>query len=439
VSSVYAADSGVRRLATYGEQGLLTTETAPASTRNLAAGWMAASAERSSLVCVFDVTAAQDGYLDPHARSLTWNYLRLTLPPGGAWETTAVLAAAPLPEVEYADRDLAVQAALDKTGDNYRLIVTSAPLAAGVPAHLSARVVDYGGNQLAAVSPPAPATFPEPGARFITDLDLVSPLGKHTVELFNDPRGNRPDPGIQGASEVQYRPTLPARVLRLPDIGDLRGQIGQSNAVLWAQGIWFQYYPLAPPLQQAGLRVESLDGAAGFPEEVEELAAYRLVILNNLGAAQLTSAARAALSQYVRAGGRLLVLGGSLSLGNALTTGTDLEDLLPATLSGPFDTVRLTGAEQLLHPVKGSGLGPLPWTDQPRLYWRHRITPRPEATVVALAGKAPVLLEWPCGRGRVMLYAGTVEGEAGAGETAVWAWPGWSGLWEMLVTRLLAP
>ena len=439
VSTVYGADAGVRRLATYGDQGLLTAETAPASTRNLAAGWMAASAEQSSLVCVFDVTAAQDGYLDPKARSLSWNYLRLTLPPGGAWETTAWLAVRPLSEVEYADRNLAVQAALDKTGDNYRLTVTSALLTATSVLHLSARVVDYGGNQLAAVSAEAPATFPEPGARFITDLDLSSPLGKRTVELFNDPRGNRPDPGIQGASEVQYRPTVPARVLRLPDIGDLRGQIGQSSAALWAKGIWFQYYPLDAPLQKAGLRVESLDGAAGFPEEVEELAAYRLVILNNLGAAQLTPAARAALAQYVRAGGRLLVLGGSLGLGNALTTGTDLEDLLPATLSGPFDTVRLSGDDQLLHPVKGSGLGPLPWTDRPRLYWCHRVTPRPEATLLALAGKAPVLLEGPYGRGRVRLYAGTVEGEAGAGETAAWAWAGWPQLWEMMVSGLLAP
>ncbi len=437
VSTVCAAEAGVRRLATYGDKGLLSTETDATSTRNLAAGWMAASTEKSSLVCVFDVTAAQDGYLNPQARSLVWNYLRLTLPPGGAWETQAWLASVPLPEVEYADRNVAVQAALSKQGDRYALAVGAAALGTPPTQLARAQVVDYGGGELAEATTAKPALFPEPDARFITKLILQSGQIPYTVELFNDPRGSTP--GIQGASEVQYRPTVPARVLRLPDLGDLRGQIAQSHTVLWAKGIWFQYYPLEAPLQKAGLSVESLDGGPGFPEEAEELAAYRMVVLNNLGAAQLTAAARAALSQYVRAGGRLLVLGGSLGLGNALTKGTDLEGMLPVELSGPFDTVPLTGDAQLFHPVRGSGLGPLPWPHQPRLYWRHQITPRPEATAIALAGTEPVLLEWPFGRGKVLLYAGTIEGEAKRGEVAVWDWAGWPGLWEMMVEKLLSP
>jgi hypothetical protein len=101
--------------------------------------------------------------------------------------------------------------------------------------------------------------------------------------------------------------------------------------------------------------------------------------------------------------------------------------------------VRLRGEDQLLHPVKGSGLGSLPWTDRPRVYWRHRVTPRPEATAIALAGKEPVLLEWAYGRGKVLLYAGTVEGDPQPGEVGVWEWKGWPGLWEMMVGRVLAP
>lgn len=439
VSTVYNADAGVRRLATYGDGGLLVTETDPASTRNLAAGWMAASTEKSSLVCVFDVTASQDGYLDPKSRSLSWNYLRLTLPPGGTWETTAWLAPVPLAEVQYADRFVAVQAALTREAGAYRLAVGATPLLAWPTGRLTASVVDYGGAKIAEATAQQPASFPEPESRFITNLHLASLGGTYTVELFNDPRGSRPDPGIQGAPEVQYRPTVPARVLRLPEVGDLGGQIGQSSTGLWAKGMWFQYYPLEAALRKAGLRVESLDGGGGFPEEVEELVAYRLVILNNLGAAHLTPAARAALSQYVRAGGRLLVLGGSLGLGNALTRGTDLEEMLPVALGGAFEVQPLTGDQQLLHPVRGSGLGPLPWAEQPRLYWKHAVTPRPEATAIALAGTEPVLLERTWGHGKVLLYAGTVEGEAKPGEVPVWEWAGWAGLWEMMVERLVQP
>jgi uncharacterized membrane protein len=435
VSTVCAADAGVRRLATYGENGLLTADTAPASTRNLAAGWMAASTEKSSLVCVFDVTAAQDGALDPRSRSLAWNYLRLTLPPGGSWETSAWLAAVSLGEVEYADRQSAVQAALGKAGDRYTLTLADAPVTGADSPRVRAQVVDYGGVKLAEGTAAQPVVFPEPSGRFITDLILQPGKLPYTVELFNDPRGNTP--GIQGASEMQYRPTVPARVLRLPDLGDLSGQIAAGNRVLWAKGIWFQDYPLDAPLKQAGLTVESLDVAAGFPEEAEELAAFRAIVLCNVGATHLTAPARAALSQYVRGGGRLLVLGGSLSLGNALSTGTDLEDLLPVKLGGPFETYALAGEAQLLHPVRGSGLGALPWTDNPRVYWRHRVTLREGATPLALAGAEPVLVEGVFGRGKVILYCGTVEGDPQPGEVAVWAWKGWPGLWELTIARLL--
>ncbi len=449
----WGADASVLRLAAEGETGSLFAETKPVTTANLVAGWMAASTGKASLVWGFDIRAVQEGALDPVKRQTSWSYLRLSLPPGGgAWQTYAWVASVPLSDVNYADDTAAVHAGLRKVGRQFELELGISQFAPGAT-DLRAVVKDYDNKELASAVLKKSSTvrFDPPAGRFITALEIGAGAGRRTAELFNDPRAReQKDAGIEGAGQTQYRPTVPIRVLRLPDAGDLRQTIAGSKTVLWAMGLFCQYYPLDAPLRKLGLEVESLDWANGFPEEIEELSAYRMVILSNLGAAHFSPLARAALSQYVRAGGSLLVIGGSMALGNSLTTGTDLEDLLPATLGGPFDVRPCAG--QRMEPSGGSsfwqrlfgsadepipGLDPLPWGDKPRLYWRHSIMRRPTAVVLALADGYPVLLEWQCGLGKVTLFAGTVEGNPEGGEVAAWDWKGWPELWRLTLERLL--
>ena len=436
VSCAWSKRTGIARLSAAGKEGALVADKAEVTTRDLVGAWMAASGDTGSLVCGFDVRAVKTGTLDPVRRRLAWSYLRLALPPNGRWHTRAWVASVPLPEIEYADPSAAVQARVTKTDSTCTLALRAASLA-GAPVLVRARVTNYGGGQIAASQWTTQARLPftPPPGRFITVLDVGSPQDARRVELFNDPRAAA-DTGIHGSAQMRYAPTVPVRVLRLPDVGDRRQTIATRRTVLWAKGLYFQYYPLEAPLRKAGLEVHNLDHANGFPEELEELLAYRGVILSNLGAAHLTPGARAGLAQYVRAGGALLVLGGSLGLGNAMTTGTDLEDLLPATLAGPFDVRPCRGPAQVMRADPSSFLAGLPWRLRPRMFWCHRVEPRPSAAVWVSAARCPILLHRPIGHGQVILFAGTVEGSPAPGQLAAWQWKGWPTLWAHVVARL---
>lgn len=438
VVNTWKDSAGIIRLAGTGEEGALVAEKEAVTTRSVGDGWMSASRIADSLVWGFDVPAVQEGRLDPAKRGTEWQYLRLVLPPGGQWETSAWCAPVALTEIDYADESGAVSLGLREQQGQWEFGVKDASFASSARV-VHARIMDYGGAPIAAADSIARtrSSFVPPVGRFITQVSFTAGDRTHTVELFNDPRAREPGAHIEGSGQIQYRPTIPARVVRMPEVGDLRASIAKSKAVLWAKGLYFHNYPLEPILVGMGLQVESLDGGGGFPEEIEDLSSYRAVIVSNLGAAQLSPLTRAALTQYVRGGGRLLVVGGSLGLGNALTRGTDFEDLLPATLSGPFEVQHLGGDEQLLRPTKGSGLGALPWTELPRIYWAHHIQPRPPATILATAGANRVLLKWDCGRGKVILFAGTTEGASREGEQPAWNWIGWAGLWGHMVEHLL--
>ena len=95
----------------------------------------------------------------------------------------------------------------------------------------------------------------------------------------------------------------------------------------------------------------------GFPDELAELAPYRVVILSDLGPSEMTPAQQEAVARFVgELGGGLLMLGGPLTF-NARWQGTRLEELLPVTfdpdpdvgLDRPFH-LQLTD-EALRHPV----------------------------------------------------------------------------------------
>jgi uncharacterized membrane protein len=161
-----------------------------------------------------------------------------------------------------------------------------------------------------------------------------------------------------------------------------------------------------------------------------------MVILSNLGALHLAPQARAALSQYVRAGGALLVTGGTCGLGNARSAGTDLEAMVPVEAFAPFEVQPLAEGARRVTPAPGAELDGLPWSEAPHLYWRHSCIPA-NGKALLLAGEEPVLLAGRHGRGPVVLFLGTVEGQPPEGDTAIWDWSGWSPLWYQVLGKLL--
>ena len=440
ISNSWGAAADVRRITAAGDKGLIMADSVRSDIATLAAGWMAASTATSSLVFGFDVTASQSGTLNPAARNASWQYLRPLLPPGGSWETRAWVAPVALPGVDYADPQVVVLAPLTTSANACELRILTVPLTTGTT-NVRPRVTAYDRSVLAAADrsrPGAALTFTAATGRFVTVLDIgAGTLPPYTVELFNDPPGRFKNIGIEGASQTQYAPPLPVRVLRLPAAGDLRATIGQSRRILWARGLWAHEFPFAEVTSKAGYDIVDLEATSGFPEELEELAGYRLVILSNLGACHLAAQPRAVLAQYVRAGGRLLVTGGMHALGNGQTAGTDLAELLPVELSGAFDFRPLSGGQQRLYATPDSSLRDLAWGAKPRQYWVHRVVPRRDAQTLARAGDAAVLTVWNCDYGRCMLFSGSVAGDPGKDELPAWAWADWPAFWTRSLDLLM--
>ena len=120
------------------------------------------------------------------------------------------------------------------------------------------------------------------------------------------------------------------------------------------------------------------------------------------------------LSEWVKDGGGLLVLGGPLTLGQDDNMARAWPLLLPVDLKGPWEIRKCDP------PVKVPA-----WGDAAVMY-RHLVTPKEGAEVLLQgAGGEPLLVGRGYGKGRVAVFAGTVLGEAPAGSEDFWKTDAW--------------
>jgi uncharacterized membrane protein len=181
-----------------------------------------------------------------------------------------------------------------------------------------------------------------------------------------------------------------------------------------------------------------------FPTSMAELDGYGLVILSDIGSNSLLLSpdtferSRSApnrltlLRDWVAAGGGLIMVGGYLTFqgieGKGRYAGSAVEETLPVLLS-PFDdrVERPEGVAPTVcapdHPL-AAGL-PAIW---PEILGYNRLTARPEAVTVAMAGDDPLLVGWDFGRGRSVAFASDC-GPHWAPPAFV-EWDGYQTLWQ---------
>jgi uncharacterized membrane protein len=181
-----------------------------------------------------------------------------------------------------------------------------------------------------------------------------------------------------------------------------------------------------------------------FPTTMAELDGYGLVILSDIGSNSLLLSpdtferSRSApnrltlLRDWVAAGGGLIMVGGYLTFqgieGKGRYAGSAVEETLPVLLS-PFDdrVERPEGVAPTVcapdHPLV-AGL-PAIW---PEILGYNRLTARPEAVTVAMAGDDPLLVGWDFGQGRSVAFASDC-GPHWAPPAFV-EWDGYQTLWQ---------
>jgi hypothetical protein len=194
---------------------------------------------------------------------------------------------------------------------------------------------------------------------------------------------------------------------------DLRAPQGAApKKVLQVKGLFWQLYGLE--------KATACDGVYNlFSTDYPALYGYDTVVLADYDFYGTDYATRKRLRDFVADGGRLVVLGGPKTLGYGRMAHTYLEELLPVTLKADHEVVKCE-PPLTLGPAAGKA-----YPGDPTLFWLHDVTPRPGATPLAYAGTHPIAFTRPYGRGRVIVFAGTILGE---GEKAFWESAAWTGL-----------
>ena len=206
-------------------------------------------------------------------------------------------------------------------------------------------------------------------------------------------------------------------------------------------------------LGEAEIDVDYLPGhlvPGRFPGTAAELGAYSAVILSDIGANSILLAPQtfersqpapdrlAAVAEYVRGGGGLLMIGGYLSFagieGKARYHGTPVEEALPVTIAAVDDRVEQPQGvrpEPVAsgHPVL-DGV-PAPW---PALLGYNRVTERPGAEVLVRCAGDPLVACWEYGAGRSAVFTSDCAPHWAPPEFV--AWPGYRRLWPNLLRWL---
>ena len=174
-----------------------------------------------------------------------------------------------------------------------------------------------------------------------------------------------------------------------------------------------------------------------FPGSYDELFSYNVVVLSDVNFKAIGDTGFEMLCDYVEHGGKLVVTGGPYALGNGEYEGTRFLELLPVTLSGPFDLKWAgKGKSWNLKPAKQEEplLKGLSFDQNPKVFWHHFVTPKKDAVVLLTANEKPVLIFGKYGKGQVAVLTLSPTGIGIAGETAWWDWKGWEQLMKNIFT-----
>ncbi len=196
------------------------------------------------------------------------------------------------------------------------------------------------------------------------------------------------------------------------------------------------------------------DAQRDFPQSMEALSAYDVVILSDIGAntlllhpdtwikSQRTPNRLKLIAEYARAGGGLMMIGGYYSFqginGGARFHGTAVEDVLPVEILTYDDRVEVPEGftpvvKDKKHPIV-AGMG----TDWPYLLGFNEVKAKRGAEVIATTskdyGSKPLLVAGKAGKGRTLAWTSDIGPHWLPPEFA--AWDGYARLWKQSIAWL---
>lgn len=159
-----------------------------------------------------------------------------------------------------------------------------------------------------------------------------------------------------------------------------------------------------------------------------------VIVLANVETKGLNYGQVMMLTEWVKAGGGLVILGGNVTLGQDDNMKNAWPLMLPVELNGPWEIRRCSPPAAFAQPPAGSPFK-ASWKSPPEVIFRHIVKPVAGAQVL-MAGAAgePLWVGKQYGKGRVAVFTGTVLGEALKGQTMFWEDAGWKDILAAAIT-----
>lgn len=389
-----------------------------------------------------------------------WYYHRAFIPAGSTWETTVTLLplqGAGTNEVVHASRRLVAGLTCRRAPDGVAFDLTLLPAAEPLA---DVRVALVPGPAAAGAGLP-PASGPAAGARLTAPLawrfPAVADVAPGQVVQFRvtgtDAAGQPVEERFPYvvAPDAAAAPVLPAPVRTLDYVSHVAQRpaagAGAASRVLFLQGLGYERWGLDTALARRGAEVTESEfmkrriatAVRTFPATLEEALGYDLIILAAADGFALSHEGVMILDDYVRSGGRLLVLGGLYAFGGGRWAEFGLDALLPLRPTRTFDLVA-AGDEPLRADWAAwrRELGTAAVPARVRgVRWLHAVAAAPDAQVLASIGDTPAIAVRRHGEGLVLAVALAPLGSDEAEDSAFWSRPEWSGVAEALVVGLL--
>ncbi len=421
--------------------------------RRPAGGWamMFDQDSKAGLLALMDYNYLRMHYTCLSAYTNEWFYDRVLIPPGKSWTTAYTLI--PVKDVDncyHADADLFITASREGDTLSFNVRASDAPVAA---ATLSARIekADRSAmllegsvelkNLLADVSQPLKLAIPglekEPGV--VVTLDIESNGKKRGVEFMYCIDSSR---YFAQETASTYRAPLPRKIK--PELtGDRKLALTAHKgvSVLHGMGLWYDFNRVPEILKgidpeaavkEASFHISTLGPELTYqPLLAEELMGYDLIILNNVGANALGEPGEAAVDQFVRSGGALLIMGGICTMGKGRFDEGPLAEALPLAVIPFFDLAKFDSFERIIDPKSpDKDHGTVRWYQKPKAV-------KPDATTVLTAKGEPMLLVRKHGKGKVAVFLGTPMGDPPQGATPYWESEAWTAFMRGFVGGIL--
>jgi hypothetical protein len=226
--------------------------------------------------------------------------------------------------------------------------------------------------------------------------------------------------GDADIDEIKTSGTLPAELMPGTLLPDAPAEFGKAHVrVLFVAGLYSDLYSLEKAFPSdwqvttvyAGQSETLGPYLTDYPDNINRLFQYHLVVLANVDCTALGFKNRKQLWHFTKQGGGLLVLGGMHALGQGRYRDSFLADLLPVTIASAWDVQPFETAAKLIG-GKGSLLRGLDLNETGHVFMHHRVALKPNATIELYAGNEPILLISSAGNGRVAVFTGTTMGGA---------------------------